>query len=576
MHLAKRCAGLLTFALGCVLVGSPAAMAVGLTEYTSLSHDSHPAGIARGADGNVWVAENADPGRIARVTPSGQITEFSAGMTPKSGPQGITPGPDGNVWFTESKRDAIGRITPDGAVTEFSMTPGSEPWDIVAAPDGNLWFTERAGRIGRITPQGAVTEFSAGMPAGARPQGITVGADGNLWFADGSAAAAIGQVTIAGVITVFDATIPAGSAPYDITAGNDGNLWFTLTSTSQVGRITPGGAVSLFPIGRTNAKPVGIALGPDGRAWFAEREGGRIASVGTDGVISEYPSQINGGKAQVTEVTPGPAGTVWFTEEGDGGRVGVLTGVGSSDSTAGLPGSTPGLPGGKVVSGETAGGDNAGDSASTGGESAAAVTTAITELLGGGATDESGWSLPVQGKNVLVGPVTGTIRVRSPRADSSPLLTKLRNIPTGSRIDTSGGVMVMVSALPKKRFQVATFKDGRFDVVQHAKGNGVTDLILRGKTGCGGNGEPDPLLAGASARKAKPTGRRLWASDNHGRYRTHGRDSVATVRGTEWITEDTCDGTLTTVTKGAVSVRNSHTGRRKLVKAGHSFLVRRR
>ena len=51
-------------------------------------------------------------------------------------------------------------------------------------------------------------------------------------------------------------------------------------------------------------------------------------------------------------------------------------------------------------------------------------------------------------------------------------------------------------------------------------------------------------------------------------------DSVATVRGTEWITEDTCDGTLTTVVKGAVSVRNLHNGRKKLVKAGRSYLVR--
>ena len=48
------------------------------------------------------------------------------------------------------------------------------------------------------------------------------------------------------------------------------------------------------------------------------------------------------------------------------------------------------------------------------------------------------------------------------------------------------------------------------------------------------------------------------------------------MRGTEWITEDTCDGTRTTVVKGAVSVRDRHTGRTVLVKAGHSYLARRR
>jgi hypothetical protein len=202
------------------------------------------------------------------------------------------------------------------------------------------------------------------------------------------------------------------------------------------------------------------------------------------------------------------------------------------------------------------------------------VTTAIAQLLGETAGQQDGWSLPEQGKSFLVAPVTGEVYARAPRAGRSPQLTGLKNIPMRSRIDTSRGVLVLVSALPKKRYQIATFKDGRFDADQGAKGSGVVDLVLRGKTGCGGNGEPDPLLAAASARKAKPTGRRLWASDNRGRFRTHGRDSVATVRGTEWITEDTCDGTLTTVVKGAVSVRNVHNGRKKLVKAGHSYLVR--
>ena len=51
---------------------------------------------------------------------------------------------------------------PPGTITEFSIpTAGSNPYDITAGPDGNLWFTEHdANKIGRITPSGAVTEFS--------------------------------------------------------------------------------------------------------------------------------------------------------------------------------------------------------------------------------------------------------------------------------------------------------------------------------------------------------------------------------------------------------------------------------
>ena len=60
------------------------------------------------------------------------------------------------------------------------------------------------------------------------------------------------------------------------------------------------------------------------------------------------------------------------------------------------------------------------------------------------------------------------------------------------------------------------------------------------------------------------------------RFRTRGANSVATVRGTRWWTEDRCDGTLTRVRQGSVIVRNLRTGRRVIVRAGHSYLARGR
>jgi len=110
--------------------------------------------------------------RIGRITPAGAVTEFSAGISTDSyaggiANAGITSGPDGNLWFTEFNSaglagNRIGRITPTGVVTEFSagISEGSAPNGITAGPDGNLWFTESdASRIGRITPSGVVSEF---------------------------------------------------------------------------------------------------------------------------------------------------------------------------------------------------------------------------------------------------------------------------------------------------------------------------------------------------------------------------------------------------------------------------------
>ena len=46
------------------------------------------------------------------------------------------------------------------------------------------------------------------------------------------------------------------------------------------------------------------------------------------------------------------------------------------------------------------------------------------------------------------------------------------------------------------------------------------------------------------------------------------------MRGTIWLVEDRCDGTLTKVSRGTVSVRDFRRKKTVSVKAGHSYLAR--
>lgn len=109
---------------------------------------------------------------------------------------------------------------------------------------------------------------------------------------------------------------------------------------------------------------------------------------------------------------------------------------------------------------------------------------------------------------------------------------------------------------------------------QNRAADGLTDLYLRG-----GNFSVCRRTGRRLARSTVGAGgaprvvRQLWGQDHHGRFRSHGAHALATVRGTTWVMADRCDGTLTSVTKGAVSVRDL--GRRKtvLVKAGHRYLA---
>src|SRR4051794_9579829 len=111
---------------------------------------------------------------VALAAPT--ISEYSAG----NGPLDAATGPDGNVWFAEYSANRIARVSPSGTIVEFSAGLASNAGvsGITAGPDGNVWFTETlANKIGRITPAGAITQFSAGISAGSAPRGITTGAD---------------------------------------------------------------------------------------------------------------------------------------------------------------------------------------------------------------------------------------------------------------------------------------------------------------------------------------------------------------------------------------------------------------
>lgn len=209
------------------------------------------------------------------------IKEFQ--LQDGSFPAGITTGPDGNLWFTEFDRNQIGRITPGGTITEFTLpTPDSEPSDITSGPDGNLWFVEEnLGVVGRITITGTLTEFS--LPSyGSVPSGITTGPDGNLWFTELVAASVskIGRITPEGSITEYSLPLPRTSAS-EITTGPDGNLWFTERNGNKIGRITPTGAITEFSLPTPGNGPLGITVGPDHALWFTQSFAGWIGRIAT-------------------------------------------------------------------------------------------------------------------------------------------------------------------------------------------------------------------------------------------------------------------------------------------------------
>jgi hypothetical protein len=187
-------------------------------------------------------------------------------------------------------------------------------------------------------------------------------------------------------------------------------------------------------------------------------------------------------------------------------------------------------------------------------------------------TPEPAPPTPSLGEAVTAQAVKGTVQVKLPGAKGYVPLTTLSSVPVGSTLDTRKGTVRLNSAVKGGGVQTGDFYDGQF-VVKQATSVDTTDLVLSGGSfkSC-----PRARRAGATAAaKRNRTVRRLWGNAK-GRFRTSGKYSAATVRGTVWLVADRCDGTLTQVKSGVVSVRDKRRRKTVLVKARRSYLARAR
>jgi streptogramin lyase len=618
-----RICAVLVALLAPVGTGTAAAQEPWVTEFNNgLTVSVGAWDIAAGKDGNLWFTE-ALSNAFTRITPSAVLTDFPGALV-AGAPRGIAVGPDGNMWVAESGGDgAIARVTPAGVATEFDvgLTPG-DPWDITAGSDGNLWFVNRNPAIvGRITPDGVVTEFTEGLTTGSEPSAVTLGPDGNVWFTE-TASGRIGRVTPEGEITEFTSGLSGSDAPTDITAGPDGALWFTLNADpGGIGRITKTGDVTIFTDGLTaNSKPMGITKGSDGALWFTESASpGAIGRITTGGDVTEYTGGLTPGLAPWL-IAPGPDGNIWFTQNALLGRVARITlppvlraltadqvDVRSARLRARVRPNSQATAYHFEYGTTSAYGRSTNTAYAGNGYVLQTVTSTVDGLLPATeyhfrvvATNDSGTSygpdrvfetlpLPVVdsstdpvpgpepkpdfGKTVVAEP-EGSVKVKVPGGDWQTLALGAE-LPVGASFDTRRGAVNLTSAGCRGGRQTGTFGGGLFKLRQPRAACGRVDLYLSG-----GNFRSCRRTASRRARGGVAVAsrtrrvRRLWGRDRGGRFRTHGRHSQATVRGTRWVTIDRCDGTLTRVTEGAVVVRSFAKRRRVVVRAGHSHLAK--
>jgi phosphodiesterase/alkaline phosphatase D-like protein len=227
-------------------------------------------------------------------------------------------------------------------------------------------------------------------------------------------------------------------------------------------------------------------------------------------------------------------------------------------------------------------GPPAGGSPPPGGPSGQQGVSGFQSSSSGGATLGS-LPPPVLGVNVNVDVVSGKVFVAYPPGSQlaslsdvleaslvSPLraieslskglhfvpLTEARQIPVGSVLETTAGVARIETATASiNKPQFGNFGAGIFKLLQARKQKGLTELDIMNAHSAR---QVCATLGKRAAVAAKLSGKVLGRlnANAHGKFTTKGQYSAATVRGTVWNVANQCDGTLTKVQRGVVSVRD--------------------
>jgi streptogramin lyase len=449
-------------------------------------------------------------------------------------PTGVTVDAAGNVYAADQNNNRIEKFDSQGVfITSWGGSgnaPGqlSSPQHVKLDPQGNVIVNDSANyRVQKFSPTGAfLLQYGRFGPGAGQfsgnPRGIGVDAAGNVYVLDAGEGGVVSKFAPDGTFIASWGSVGGGAGqwtnPHGLGVDAGGNVYVGDVNNHRVDVFTGDGAfLRSFGTGAAGPGQLGspndVAIDSDGSAWVADTAPAALVEFDPNGAeVSRTTAAANANdRFRSSSVAIGPGDDVFATDN--------LSGRVLHFRQAPPP--------------------------------------------------------PVLGTTANAQAVRGLVKVRAPGAASFVTLGSggVTQIPVGSLVDTrKGKVSLTLVKDSAGGTQTGTFNGGQFKLKQSAATGqrGLTELQLSGTNfgSCSARG------AGARARVARRRPSRQLFSSVHGRFRTRGRHSTATVRGTEWLTKDTCAGTLTRVMQGSVLVRDFHLRKTRLVKAGHSYLAR--
>lgn len=301
--------------------------------------------ITAGPDGNMWFTVATAGKDVAKITPTGQITEYN--LPEAAGATGIAAGPEGRLWLTGvEKAISFEPKAPEGSEETFKVASIGANGQIVAGANGEMWVASNenvthfspadpTGKNGAVPVAGLAPKDIAAAGAGVVVAGVneklvTFGPDGKqgadiplggeTMTSQGVAGSVSGQIAFSksdGTEGLGLVTPPAPPTavlmmgdPFGATTGTDGNFWFAMSAAHGLERLTPTGEAMPLPfVGFEKWFPRQVASGPNNTLWATMEVPGQneFAIALVSGVEPPAPPP--------TTATPPPSGVIRVTEK---------------------------------------------------------------------------------------------------------------------------------------------------------------------------------------------------------------------------------------------------------------------
>jgi streptogramin lyase len=444
------------------------------------------------------------------------------------------------------------------------------------------------------------------------PAGIAFSSNGDVWVAD----SANGRVEVFVATTgALVRSVSGFAAPVGLAIGSDDSVFVSDAATGTVTKLGPDGSVDprFTSTGFIDPRALAYDANTD-EVYVVERSRGRVRRVDADTGAVIAPDVLTG-LVDPAGVAVDQSGAVAVTERGADrvrllipGQSPTIIGVGQVQSPTGVVFDPYGSI---VVAEEVPGrlrrfqqfGALIDEFIGLGGPTAIATDGVQRFAISEGRADrirlvDDVLAPPVLGQTANLNPLSGDVLVR--RAPDQPFrrLTRPEQVHFGAELDTTDGAVRLVSAQPQGGTEQATLSRGRALITQpgglvteRLSGPGLAGCPRRAGTRAVGRadgsrpGRRTPrarLIAklakgkSASSRKRPPRGARrirLVRTKVKGRLRTIGKHATATVRGTDYLVADYCEGTLVTVFDGVVGVTRANGAFVRDVRAGDSVFI---